>query len=137
MVGLTLICAISLCIYPIMPRYNMTPFFRDIENGSTYHDYTRMKAEAETLILEHITPGVSTRDEVQAFIEQTLFRWIIHFKTDSDVYLPHCDYYPHSQTCHVPESSVFFEETRWIIHFYFEEEILSSIRVELGLYGLQ
>jgi|GEM_PF-4540477 len=135
--GFVFLCAISVCIYPVVPRYNMTPFFRAIENGSTYDERRDMEAEAESLILEHLTIGQSTKDDVRNFVEQRLFRWAGHKSAGNGIRLPHCDYYPQSMTCHTTESVVVFEETRWIIRFEFDNDVLTAIDVSIVVYGLQ
>lgn len=130
--------AIAVCLYPIMPRYNMTPFFASIENSSTYDGHRQMEAEAEARILEHVTTDVSTRDEIRDFVERTLFRGAGRKNAGNHVYLPHCDdYYPQEMLCHTDESVVFLEETRWVIRFGFENDILTSLSVGIVVYGLQ
>jgi hypothetical protein len=110
----------------------MTPFFRNIENNT----FDQMGREAEALILGYVSIGTSTQDNVREFVEYQLFRGASRIDAGNNIYLPHCDYYPQEMTCYTDESVVFSNETRWIIRFEFENDILTSVNVRLVVYGL-
>lgn len=113
-----MLIAIVACLYPIIPRYNMTPFFKHVKTTE----------EAHSLLLEHLEVGVSTRDDVRILVTEALRKDAKQMLIMGIVEITRC----HPDFCNLPYNSVFGTKSWWQIRFtYNDDNILTDIEVEI------
>ena len=122
-----MLLGIGFVAYQFYPRHNMTPFFADIEADSLENRHS----QAELLILEYVTIGESTSDDVDRFIENVLLADVQQVPVLYGFDIPQCNKWGHLDNCTLPNYATYGSIDMWDVIFgYGWGNTLLDVRVD-------